>query len=327
MLTLFLCGAGNSEGVRLACSINRQHSPWDRVCLLDDDVSKHGKSLVDVPIEGSLDLLSGVGGEAACVVNLVARTTSKRRAVYARLQEFGLPFASLRHPDIDVMGTTLVADDIVAYHHATLGPEVSIDTDSVVFMGAIVGHECKVGRHCIIGANAVLNARVRLHDGVYVGTNATVLPEVTVGSWATIGAGSVVIQDVPPGATVMGVPAQVIARREDGTDEASSVGRAQDSETLPTNPPRANDEIQQVIRRIWQDALSRVDIGDHDNFFDLGGDSLCALRVHGRIQQALDCEFPLTDIFRLPTVQALAFNVGKERPRAGIGSPGGGGAT
>ncbi|MDP3767886.1 MAG: hypothetical protein Q8S13_07710, partial [Dehalococcoidia bacterium] len=47
-------------------------------------------------------------------------------------------------------------------------------------------------------------------DGVAIGTGAKVLGPVTVGDGARIGANAVVIDDVPPGATVVGAPARVV---------------------------------------------------------------------------------------------------------------------
>ncbi len=77
-------------------------------------------------------------------------------------------------------------------------------------MRSLVGHGCHVGRGCVVAPGAVINARVQLGDGVYVGTNASIMPDLKVGPWATIGANSAVVQDVPAGATVMGVPAQIL---------------------------------------------------------------------------------------------------------------------
>ncbi len=75
--------------------------------------------------------------------------------------------------------------------------------------------------------NAVINARVTLGDRVYVGTNGTVLPDVTIGEGATIGANSVAVQNVPPGATVLGVPGRVLmtngAKRKTPTLAAQEV--------------------------------------------------------------------------------------------------------
>ena len=57
MRTLYLCGAGNSEGVRLAQSINETEERWDRLVLLDDDSSKHGLSMLGVEVTGPISTL------------------------------------------------------------------------------------------------------------------------------------------------------------------------------------------------------------------------------------------------------------------------------
>jgi serine O-acetyltransferase len=49
-------------------------------------------------------------------------------------------------------------------------------------------------------------------DGVFIGNNANVLGNITVGENSRVGAGSVVLSDVPPNSTVVGVPAHIIYR-------------------------------------------------------------------------------------------------------------------
>ena len=209
LATLYLCGAGNPEGVRLALTINDRQARWARIMLLDDDPAKHGQSVLGVEVTGSFDTLARVQANSAEIANLVARATPKRRSARRKIQQYNLPLASLISPNVDVRGVEL-GEDIIVYENASIGPQVSMAEGSVIFMGAAVGHGSRVGRCCVVAPHAVVNARVRLGDGVYVGSNATILPELNVGSWATIGAGSVVMRDVPPGVTVMGVPAKVV---------------------------------------------------------------------------------------------------------------------
>jgi serine O-acetyltransferase len=54
-----------------------------------------------------------------------------------------------------------------------------------------------------------LNARPTLGNRVQVGVGAVILGDITVGDGAVIGANAVVVRDVPPGATAMGVPARI----------------------------------------------------------------------------------------------------------------------
>ena len=58
MRTLYLCGAGNPEGVRLAQAVNRAAGRWECVVLLDDDVAKHGQRILGVDVAGPFAALA-----------------------------------------------------------------------------------------------------------------------------------------------------------------------------------------------------------------------------------------------------------------------------
>jgi sugar O-acyltransferase (sialic acid O-acetyltransferase NeuD family) len=207
--TLFLCGASNPEAVRLALRVNEARSRWARVVLLDDDPGRHGQSILGVPVCGPFSLLAEADPAVDETANLVARTTARRVAAGERIAAFGVPFAQLVHPAVEVDGARLASDTIV-YAHATIGPDVWIGEGSVVFMGAVVGHGSRLGRHCVVGPNAVVNARVDVGDRVYVGTHASVLPDLRLGDDSTVAAGSAVMRHVAPGTTVIGVPAKAL---------------------------------------------------------------------------------------------------------------------
>ncbi|HYU30755.1 MAG TPA: non-ribosomal peptide synthetase, partial [Thermoanaerobaculia bacterium] len=70
--------------------------------------------------------------------------------------------------------------------------------------------------------------------------------------------------------------------------------------------------LERTIAEVYRELL-RVDrIGLHDNFFDLGGHSLLIVRAHQRLKEALGKEIPVLDLFRFPTVAALARHLGGE---------------
>jgi natural product biosynthesis luciferase-like monooxygenase protein len=66
------------------------------------------------------------------------------------------------------------------------------------------------------------------------------------------------------------------------------------------------NDIETLIAEIWRDVLRVPEVGVRDNFFDLGGHSLLAVQVHGQLKQRLQRDLAITDLFRFPTVQALA---------------------
>ncbi|MEW6367287.1 MAG: amino acid adenylation domain-containing protein [Acidobacteriota bacterium] len=65
-------------------------------------------------------------------------------------------------------------------------------------------------------------------------------------------------------------------------------------------------ELEEIIARVWRDALRVEKVGINDNFFDLGGHSLLLTKVHTQIRDALKRDLSLIDLFRYPTVSALA---------------------
>jgi len=306
--TLFLCGAGNAEGVRLALRVNEKESRWEKIVILDDDQAKKGKSILDVKIEGAFELLKQADPNNAEVVNLVARSTAKRHTAYQKIMKYGLPFVTLIDPNVDTWGVEYNGD-ITIYQNVTFSAGAFIDEGSVVLTGAVVGHGCKVGKYCVIAPGAVLNARVELGDGVYMGTNSSILPDLKIGAWATIGINSAIVQNIPGGATAMGVPAEIVMMPQGKQVNGSMPKAAAKRPKLKTTFQEASNDIEKTLIEIWSNVLKVESIGIKDNFFDLGGHSLSAVQVAFQIQKKLNVKLPLQEFFENPTIADVASKI------------------
>jgi aryl carrier-like protein len=65
-------------------------------------------------------------------------------------------------------------------------------------------------------------------------------------------------------------------------------------------------ELEQQIAGIWREVLDVEKVGLHDNFFDLGGHSIRMIEANGKLKLALNRELSVVDMFRHPTVSAMA---------------------
>lgn len=88
--------------------------------------------------------------------------------------------------------------------------------------GVVIGETTVIGKNCVLYQGVTLGGTGKdsgkrhptLGDNVMVGAGAKVLGPFTVGSGAKIAAGAVVLDEIPAGATAVGVPARVV--RVDG---------------------------------------------------------------------------------------------------------------
>ncbi|MFE2617983.1 condensation domain-containing protein, partial [Micromonospora chalcea] len=73
--------------------------------------------------------------------------------------------------------------------------------------------------------------------------------------------------------------------------------------------PTGSDALtgtEELIAGIWRDVLGRDTVGVTDNFFDIGGHSMALAAVYARLTEATGRSITMLDLFRHPTVRALA---------------------
>lgn len=307
MSTLHLCGAGNGEGIRLALQVQRADPRWERLMLLDDDARLHGTERLGLRVEGGFERLAQADARADGVVNLVTRTTAGRARARDRIARFGIPFVSLVHPRVDLLGARL-DPNVMLYEGVVVGAEARVGPGSVVLLGAVVGHASVVGGGCIVAPNAVVNARVVLEDGVYVGSNASILPDLRIGAGATIAANTLVVEDVPAGMTALGVPATLLpGAARDGRPAGASV---------PSLPAAEQAAIEADLHEAFSAVLGIAAVPREGNFFDLGGTSLKALQLCQHLRERCGLPAQPLDLFRSPSVAALATRFAGTGPAA-----------
>src|SRR5437879_1041930 len=79
--------------------------------------------------------------------------------------------------------------------------------------------------------------------------------------------------------------------------------------------PRTKEEAR--LAEVWKDTLSVDSVSASDSFFDLGGNSLLAVRLVWRIREALGVDIPIQELYQRPTIGELCKVLGGAAEHAG----------
>ena len=106
---------------------------------------------------------------------------------------------------------------------AIIGRRVFIDHGMGVVIGetAVIGDDCTLYHGVTLGGTSWSKGKRHptLLRGVVIGAGAKVLGPITLGEGAKVGSNAVVVRDVPPGATAVGIPARIVEAGRDSARE------------------------------------------------------------------------------------------------------------
>ena len=73
------------------------------------------------------------------------------------------------------------------------------------------------------------------------------------------------------------------------------------------------NELEKAIAEVWKDVLTVERVGMFDNFFDLGGHSVLAMKICARMNGKLTCKVRVTDLLLYPTIHSLSRHLALKR--------------
>jgi sugar O-acyltransferase (sialic acid O-acetyltransferase NeuD family) len=223
---VFILGAGGHG--RVVQDILIQAKQYRPVAFLDNNPNIHGRRVDGIPVLGGIDDLSRLGAEKGVHAVVIAiGDNGTRRGLARQVEEAGFELINAIHPSASlarnaVIGRNVViAAGVVVCAHCQIGDSVILNT------GSIIDHQTSIGEGSHICPGVRIAGRVKVEPGAFVGIGATVVPKVTLGYESITGAGAVVIDDVPPLATVVGVPAKPVKFASASEDVAAMLLPAQ----------------------------------------------------------------------------------------------------
>ena len=217
---VLILGAGGHGRVVLDILLQTGHHQV--VGFLDNNRNIYGRRIDGIPVLGTLDDLAELVRQFNVAGVIIAIGDNGVRRGLARMVDgLGVELLNAVHPSAALacnatLGRNVViAAGVVVCAHCQIGDSVILNT------GCIIDHQTMIGEGSHICPGVRIAGRVNVEPGTFIGIGATIIPKVTLGCECTVGAGAVVIEDIPPLATVVGVPARQIKLAASSEDEAA----------------------------------------------------------------------------------------------------------
>ncbi|MCK4415364.1 MAG: hypothetical protein KAY32_17655 [Candidatus Eisenbacteria sp.] len=186
------------------------------VGLFDDFVApgeeRHGR-----PVLGGMAMIPSLYRQRtfdAVAIGIGYRHCTFRGELAERLGAEGVPLATFIHPTATIDPTARLEPGAIVLTNCTVEMHAQVGANVFLSPRCFVSHEVSIGAHTYCAPAVTLAGHTRIGERCFLGIGTVTVDSVVIGDDVQSAAGSVIIREVPSGALVAGVPAE-IKRRAD----------------------------------------------------------------------------------------------------------------
>ena len=206
---LYIIGAG-SVGGHVALNLTEYSKDFQLEGFFDDDPEKVGTEQYGYPVIGTISDANKLQ-DVALVIG-IAFPKIKSGVIEKLSINNSVEFPSLIHHKAWVSNDVEIGKGVVIYPGATINYGSVIGDFVVLNMNCALGHHTKIGNYSSFAPGVKTGGHTTVEKLVDVGIGVSTLQNITIGSHSTIGGQAMVIEDIPPKSTAVGIPARVIGR-------------------------------------------------------------------------------------------------------------------
>lgn len=206
-LAIYGAGGFGREVALMIRQINQHQLTWNVIGFYDDGRSP-GELVDGLPVIGGRKQLMNLKEEISIVVAIADSATRKK--IVSHISRSNISFPAIIHPQAiagDIAHNKIGKGSIITAG-CILTTSVIVGEFVIVNLSCTIGHDVTLGAYTSVMPACSLSGSVEVGEEVLIGTGARILPHITIGARSRVGAGAVVTHSVPPGVTVVGVPAK-----------------------------------------------------------------------------------------------------------------------
>ena len=209
MTRILIVGAGGHAQViaDLILSLARVGGDVALVGFVDDNPQLFGCEYLGAKVWGATANTKNIQHDALIIG---VGDNAVRARLFQHFRSAGEKLITLIHPHATLAADVQIGVGTVVFAGAVINTESIIGPNVIANTGATVDHHARIGAHCHIAPGVHLGGTVTLGEGVFLGIGGNVVPNRSIGEWTVVGAGAVVIHDLPPRVTAVGVQAHII---------------------------------------------------------------------------------------------------------------------
>lgn len=211
-IVIYGSGGFAREVAHLIEDINKVNNKWNVLGFLDDNIDNHGMKINGLLVLGGKEWLSD---KSRISIVLGIGSPKVKKGIIRKLEKYtNVLYPNLIHPTVTFSRFNNIGSGNVICEGNILTTNIKLFDFVTINLNCTIGHDAELGSYCTVLPNGSISGNVVFEECVDFGTNSTIIQGLRVGEGTVVGAGAVVVKDLPPKCTAVGMPAKPIKFHE-----------------------------------------------------------------------------------------------------------------